>query len=288
MKTIEDLICKRLSESAAISELLAVYDGKPAVFIHRIPDDSDENWQGEPYPRILIDLSMNEGTERQFEEGVKIHIICAKNNTVNPEDLKDSICKSMDYCFFTKSESSICTKWNRTEFSESQETKTCTHIFDLMVFYKPIIQNPDPLSTLNEWLKNSYPNAKVIGVDSMDEIWQADIDTPAIYGRLENIVPGKNGDTWEVTWMNAGIRLHILADKTLKPLLIRDISEKLLVKKKLTMSDGGPMFILKVNYNDTMNPLKNRQFFVECQYGVLKEKEDSQPIRTIDIQEGKK
>lgn len=57
------------------------------------------------------------------------------------------------------------------------------------------------------------------------------------------------------------------------------------MKEKLTMNDGGPMFISKVNYNDTMNPLKNRQFFIECQYGVLREKEEKDPIRKINIQE---
>lgn len=287
MEVIEDLICNRLSEFAGLSEKLAVYDGKPAVFSRIVPEDTDEKWQGDSYPRILVELSQNEGMERQFEEGLKLQVICLKNQMANPKDFDEVIIQAADCCFFTKQEKTICSRWNRGEFSESGDTRTGIYIFDIMTVQKQQSQLPDPVISLNEWLKASYPDAKIIGYDILDECWKASGDNPAIFGRLESIAGGSNGDTWEVTWIKAGIRLHIISDKISKSFLIRDISEKLLKKNKLIMNDGGPMFISKVNYNDTMNPLKNRQFFIECQYGVLKDKEASQPIRTIDIQEGK-
>lgn len=287
MEVIEDLICNRLSEFAGLSEKLAVYDGKPAVFSKIAPEDTDEKWQGDSYPRILVELVQNEGMERQFKEGLKLQMECLKNHMTNPEDLEEAIIEAANRCFFTRQEKTICSRWNRSEFSEAGDKRTGYYIFDIMTIEKQQTQLPDPVTALNEWLKASYPGAKIVGYDVLDECWKASGENPAIFGRLESIAGGKNGDTWEVTWINAGIRLHIISDRASKTALIRDISEKLLRKKKLIMNDGGPMFISKVNYNDTMNPLKNRQFFIECQYGILKEKEDSQMIRTIDVQEGK-
>ena len=223
--------------------------------------------------------------ERQFEKGLRLQVETSNKQTVNPEDLETAILDAVDLCFFSKRDMSLCAKWNRSEFSESQDTKTGTYIFDIMRFEKQQSQMPDPVFTLNEWLKISYPGAKIIGYDDMEEVWKVTEDAPAIYGRLESITAGSYGDTWEVTWINAGIRIHLISDGKSKSFLIRNISEKLLMKEKLMMNDGGPMFISKINYNDTMNPLKNRQFFVECQYGVLREEEEKDPIRNINIQE---
>ncbi|MBS7007045.1 hypothetical protein [Anaerostipes sp.] len=285
MKKIEDLICKRLSECVGISELLAVYDGKPAVFIRTAPDDADAKWDGEPYPRILVDLSQNEAMERQFEQGLKLTVLTSIEQGVKPEDLETAILDSMDFCFFSRRDTSLCARWNRTEFSEFQDKKLGCYIFDIMKFQNQQVQLPDPVVTLNEWMKAAYPGAKIIGYDDMEEVWKSSEDIPAIYGRLESVTSGSYGDNWEVTWINAGIRLHIMSDRKSKSFLIRNISEKLLMKEKLIMNDGGPMFISKINYNDTMNPLKNRQFFVECQYGVLREEVEKEPIRKINIQE---
>ena len=218
--------------------------------------------------------------ERQFEQGLKLQAVTSTEQAVQPADLEAVILEAIDLCFFSRQNISLCSRWNRSEFSESQDIKTGSYIFDIMRFEKQQIQQPDPVFTLNEWLKTSYPEAKIIGYDEMQEVWKASNEAPAIYGRLESITPGNYGDTWEVTWMNAGIRLHLISGSKSKAFLIRNISEKLLM-----MNDGGPMFISKVNYNDTMNPLKNRQFFIECQYGVLREKEEKDPIRKINIQE---
>lgn len=255
------------------------------MFIRTAPNDTDEKWKGDPYPRILVDLSQDEAMERQFEQGLKLQVVTSKEQAVKPVDLESLILGAIDLCFFSRQDISLCARWSRSEFSESQDIKTGSFIFDIMRFQKQQIQQPDPVFTLNVWLKTNYPEAKIIGYDEMQEVWKASNDAPAIYGRLESVTPGNYGDTWEVTWMNAGIRLHLISGSKSKAFLIRNISEKLLMREKLMMNDGGPMFISKVNYNDTMNPLKNRQFFIECQYGVLREKEEKDPIRKINIQE---
>ena len=100
---------------------------------------------------------------------------------VQPADLEAVILEAIDLCFFSRQNISLCSRWNRSEFSESQDIKTGSYIFDIMRFEKQQIQQPDPVFTLNEWLKTSYPEAKIIGYDEMQEVWKASNEAPAIY-----------------------------------------------------------------------------------------------------------
>lgn len=56
--TLEELIYKRITESAA-AERLALHNGAPAVFFGPVPTDTDPGWAGaEQYPRISYTIDM--------------------------------------------------------------------------------------------------------------------------------------------------------------------------------------------------------------------------------------
>lgn len=278
-----------MCDSADLVNLLTKYNGKPAIFQRRAPDDSDELWEGNPYPRMIFQTELKEGMEREFTEGIHIHVFCKEEQQVKPEDFKIPILQAMDGCFFSKENVTLGTKWNHTSSSVTQNEMSVeerVYTFDGMLFTKQETMEPDPVTALNNWIKSTYKNVVIIGRDPLEKVWKAEDGEPAVYSRLESLAPGNYKNTWCSSWITAGIRVHVIADQHKKLSIIREISEKLAGTEKLTMSDGGPLFVTKVNYNDTLNPLKHRQFFIECQYGVLREEEEKQPIRNIDIQEG--
>ena len=50
---LEELICKRFTESKKLTKDLAVYSGSPAVFSPEAPADNQPGWDGRTqYPRI--------------------------------------------------------------------------------------------------------------------------------------------------------------------------------------------------------------------------------------------
>lgn len=276
-------------DSADLVNLLAKYNGKPAIFRKKAPDDSDELWEGDPYPRMIYETELKEEMEREFTGGTCLHVICKKGQQTKLEDFKVPILNAMDGCFFTEDDITLGLKWKHTkpiipEGVTAVEENIYT--FDGMLFTKQETMEPDPVTVLNNWIKSTFEDAVIIGRDPLENIWKAENGEPAVYCRMESLAQGSYKDIWYNSWITAGIRVHIIAEKHKKISMIREISEKLAGIEKLTMGDGGPLFIMKVNYNDTLNPLKHRQFFIECQYGVVRKEEEKQPIRSIDIQEG--
>lgn len=289
MCKIENLIYQRLADSADLDNLLAKYNGKPAIFQKRAPDDSDELWEGDPYPRMIYEVELKEEMEREFSKRIRFHVICKKGQQTNSRDFKMPILTALDRCFFTKIDVTLGTRWSHTEpgaLESGTSVEETIYTFNGMLFTKQEMIEPDPVAALNSWLKNTFEDAVIIGRDALEDIWKPGNSGSAIYCRLESMAPGSYKDTWCNSWITAGIRIHIVAVQYKKLSMIREITQKLAGIKSLTMSDGGPLYIMKVNYNDTLNPLKHRQFFIECQYGVLRQEEEKQPIRNIDIQEG--
>ena len=121
--------------------LLAKYNGKPAIFQRRAPDDSDELWEGDPYPQIIYETELKEGMEREFTGGIHLHVFCKSGQPVKPEDFKNPILEAMDCCFFSKENVILGTKWNNTD-SGVTENQTAVeesiYAFDGMLFTKLI------------------------------------------------------------------------------------------------------------------------------------------------------
>lgn len=283
-------IKQQISGVESIFQGLAKYDGSPAVFFQKIPQKDDHLWGTAIYPQIHFSLNLKESMKHEFREGLKVQIICGIEGEENPEDFESAVQEALDFCFFEDSEMTICTKWRETSSTvlekESQVYKKDV-LFDVMIFQKQLNQGQNPVDTFNQWLKTIYTNIKIPGEDSLGEIWKKEVNIPVVYSRLESVVSGTYPDTWNTSWLMAGIRVHVVADYPEKNFYIKEISQRLTRAKQLKMKDGGPLVIHRIHYNDTMNPLKNRQFFIECQYGVLKEEVPSEPIRSIQIQEEK-
>ena len=88
--TLEELIYKRISESAA-AERLALHNGAPAVFFGPVPTDTDPGWAGaEQYPRISYTIDMRANPERQTAGNLYLDVWCLDSGTA-PEAVEPSV-----------------------------------------------------------------------------------------------------------------------------------------------------------------------------------------------------
>ena len=126
-----------MCDSADLVNLLAKYNGKPAIFQRKAPDDSDELWEGDPYPQIIYEIELKEGMEREFTGGIHLHVLCKSGQPVKPEDFKKTILEAMDCCFFSKENVILGTKWNHTDSGVTENqiaVEESIYAFDGMLF----------------------------------------------------------------------------------------------------------------------------------------------------------
>ena len=63
--TLEELIYQRFSTYEAFSEKLATFAGRPAAFYQKAPNDKQEGWGEEQYPRVVYTIDMQADQERK-------------------------------------------------------------------------------------------------------------------------------------------------------------------------------------------------------------------------------
>jgi hypothetical protein len=275
---MEDIIYQRLCGCLELVNVLGSYQNKPAIFFQMIPEAANRD---EVYPRILCQFALTKDMEYDFCGMLKIQIE-ELAETLTTNEIQQVLKQCLNYCFFQGEERWIV-RWEKT-LPDKDSMKVKTMIFKIMSLKK---QTGDltSVTALNQWIKSRFSYVKMLDDEMADQTWQGTSEEPGVYLRLETLKQGYDKNTWQTTWVDVGIRIYIMADGETKSSLVQKISEKMLQEEKINMSDGGYMMIRKIQYNDSMNPWKTRQFFVEYQYGVLREEKDVGYIKNIVMEE---
>ena len=91
---------------------LAVYDGVPAIFEQQAPEDTDPDWEGMQYGRVVYDLRMQDDPARKVSGFLRI-----MTAYIDAEELKLAehlLQEAFDRTFFS-SGLTIATTWQKTE-----------------------------------------------------------------------------------------------------------------------------------------------------------------------------
>ena len=72
--TLEELIYTRLVQEKELAESLAKYEGVPAVFLQKAPDDKAQGWGVSQYPRADYLVDMTADPERHSSGRVIVGI----------------------------------------------------------------------------------------------------------------------------------------------------------------------------------------------------------------------
>lgn len=279
---MQQQIYEKLSSLEELTELLSKYQNAPAIFFQMVPREAVD----EVFPRLVCGIKEEINMKHDFLGELEIRIEESAEMESKADLIQKILKRKLRNSFFFDEEQFFGIQEGTVEDfipKENEILRTNICRFPLMAFEKSETLESKPVTALYQWIQEIIPQMKVIQRDGMENGWQADQQHPAFYLRLESIKPGNYGDNWQAAWIQAGIRVFIMTEAIKRVSLIQTISEKLLQTKKLVMSDGGTLLIHRVEYNDTMHPLKNRQFFVECQYGIVREEEETKTVQGISM-----
>lgn len=291
---IEDLISKAIVESESIAPHLAVYGDKAAVFYQQAAHDKDVRWKGRQYPRLDYVIDWQYNAERKAEGTMLINLWCT-NEDEPPENIGLIISNELSGLFVTDETGTYSLLWNRTDgfdvAGSEPQMYGVTITFDVIAF--PIQFNnggetkfgyPDPVLSICRYTKKLFPQSYVLGIDDMPEILRPSDESPVIFYRINNVSSAMRNQ-YAVAWMNASIIGHYIAPSTNKRLmLLKTITERLALDGDVIMDDGSPMRLVNpLSYSMANNPITVGQLTVTGQYGVLREYEDVEPIKSIYI-----
>lgn len=285
---MNELVYQRLTENAWMIENLAKYNGKPAVFLRNAPKDSDELWEGDIYPRIVYDLLIQSDPKGDITGRLAIRMFCKPDQIAVWENFERELISLFHHCFFSFDNMTIGIKWLRSKTIKpeiGEDSKGYLVCFQPGAFFKQDAGNSDIVAVFQKWLKELNDQIRIPGMENTGPTWKATDENPAVYCRLGNILPGTYNDTWEVSWLTATVKIHVIARRRKSIELIRSICEQLNLKDKLKMSDGGMFFIDSVTFKDNADSFKDGQILVKGQYGVQKKEEEVSKIKDVNFKE---
>ena len=150
------------------------------------------------------------------------------------------------------------------------------HVFALG-WLSGLTYDPDPVEVLNSWTRATWPE-----VHSDPRTWTPDDETPGIYWRLERLSPTLTTAT--VNWMEAQIAGHILVSTMVVRLeWLRKVTEELAMQRRLRMSGGGPLELVRLSTDSAADPMRTGQIQLTVRFGVLQPRPQAEVLNTAVV-----
>ena len=272
---VEEKIYDHLAKSQHIIPLVAMYGGRPAVFLQEAPADTDANWEdGEQYGRIVFGVDYTGDPERETTATLWVDVYSHKDGPA-PEDIAPVISDELDNWFFSDGNEVIALAWNATSgFQETRNDKLvngATLTFDVLYFPLQLTTEPDPVEAINRWTKERLQSAYVIGFDDLPASWTPR-ENPTIYWRVASIGPSTlYPDTFNCTWHDVDLNGHFMIDDANTRLTVcKAIIDELAAAEPVIMADKSPMFVRRITARTANDAIKTGQITVTASYGVLR------------------
>lgn len=285
---IEEVMYEHLqSNGTALQPFLATYGEAMAIFNQEAPKDTDPGWaEGSQYGRIVYAMDTRENPERKVSGTLVVDIQCEDGRQI-PEEIAPIVHDLIDGYFFTDSEMTVATRWQASNFFTDPTKKVIgvTMTFDVLAFPLQATTEPDPIEATNNWLSLLIPQARIIGLSTIESIWKPTDEAPALYSRLAKLSDSTRIKSQaNCDWFDADIRLHILAPTfNVMTSIGKTITETLTRKTRIMMSDDSPMQVWKTDMNTGADPLKVGQISINATYGVLPPEAEVEPLRTATL-----
>lgn len=285
--TLKQLIYKKLIENDILSERLATYYGKPAVFDTEAPGDQEEGWDNKTqYPRCdyIIDTQANE--ERSSVGTLSITVYTERTSMVIlalsaaiKEAFRDVILnpegEDGPYSF----------AWARTDGFTLPGTDIIgqTTQFDIVEYPDQTTTDPDPQITLSRYLKKLFPDSIVLGIDHIGEITESS-KQPILYTEVRSLVMSTGHNLHTITWLDCQMTVHVLCPSKVYNLkMCAALEQELSMEGELVMDDGSLMRINAVTFDRKADYLRIGQITVVTHYGVVKTTPKPHAIEDINV-----
>lgn len=279
---------------------LAVHAGDPAIFEMQAPEDTDSGWEGVQYGRVIYDLLIQDDAARKVSGSLRV-MAAYTDIDMLPAAVR-KLQEAFDTTFFTDGEEglTIATTWQKSEpvnvkigGGTDMEVFGTILYFDVYAFPVKRYVPMDAVASLAAYIKSRCPDVWLINdgmIEGGDPVWRPGMSVPesAVYVRLEQITLGSFPSTHACTWYTARLWVHVIsASYDIANQILTDISYGLSETERFPMDDGSPFFIGQVQIGQGNSTLRDGQMQVQGQYGILREMQDTQPMNTINMNEGR-
>lgn len=290
----DELVYRRFSSMPYFEEVLAKYAGRPAAFYQTAPDDKQEGWGEEQYPRIVYTIDMQADQERKSAGVMQVDLFCDESKSI-PEDIEPHIRE----CFknlIVKPEgnSHYAFAWARTELFDLEKSGRDRGVgtriagasirFDILEYSRQETSNPDPAKGLQHWLKKLEPTCLVVGEDHIETFYEPSGIRPAFYVRVQSYKT--NRVTYAVTWMDCVLAVHVIApEPENRNRWTRWIADQLNLAGEVILLDESPMFLDETAVDMTSDYLTRGQITVKAQYSIPRFQRVQHPLSQLNINE---
>lgn len=271
---VEEKINDYLLNNPLITQFLATYGGKPAVFLQEAPEDTAAGWEDGQYGRLVFGVDYAGDPERSVSATLWVDVYSHKNGP-DPEEIAPVVSDEMNNRFFADGNDVIALAWNATSgFQETRNDKLVNGVtltFDVLYFPEQLTTDPDPVAAINQWTKERIREALVIGVDELPASWTPR-ENPTVYWRVVSIGPSTlYPDTFHCTWHSVDLSGHIMIDDTNTRLTVcKALIDELAAAEPVIMADKSPMFVTRIAARTANDAIKTGQITVSASYGVLR------------------
>ena len=108
---IEETLYEHIVADSALSQYLATWNGKAAVFNQEVPPDTDPLWgQGSQYGRVVFMVDLAVDPARKISSNLVVDVMCEKGKQ-EPEDLEPIVRNLIDGYFFTQGGETMMAQW---------------------------------------------------------------------------------------------------------------------------------------------------------------------------------
>lgn len=292
--TLDELILRRFSSFEILTENLAEYAERPAVFYQNAPDDRQNDWKGEQYPRIIYAIDMQADEERKSAGVMQVDLYCDETKTM-PEDIEPYIRKCLKNLIVKPDGNShYAFAWARTEMFTMTGTGRdrgvaariagATLRFDILEYSLQTTSNPDPAQAVQHWLKGLEPGCLVIGEDKIEPFYEPSGEHPAFYVRVQSYKT--NRETYALTWVDCMLSVHVIApEPEMRNGWSRYLADCLQRAGEVIMLDDSPMFVFEVSVENAADYLTRGQITIKAQYSLPRLIECKHPLSQINISE---
>lgn len=285
---VEEKIYDHLRKNENIIPFVAMYAGRPAVFLQEAPDDTDKGWEdGEQYGRVIFGVDYTGDPERTASATLWVDVYTRKDGPA-PEEFAPLMVDVLNNRFFADGEEVIALSWTATNgFQETRNDKMingATLTFDVLFFPMQHTITPDPVLAINMWTKERLNSALVIGLDDLPDSWTPR-ENPTVYWRVSALKPGTlHPSTYHVTWHDVDLYGHFMIDDTNTRLTVcKALIDELSAYDTVILDDGSPMFILRIAYTAANDAIKTGQITVTASYGTLRRYPKTPKLNLADI-----
>lgn len=283
--SLNELIFKRLSEDSKIKELLARFNGTPAVFDTEFPGDEEEGWEGRQYPRISYRTDMQINQERSAAGNLHVSIYTDKESLVIDE-LEDTVKRCLqDVLMKPSCEAPFCVSWMKTEgfIIEGTEIVCKNIVFDILEYGSQVTTDPDPVLAVANYIKNLFPDTMVIGLDDLYEQTNT-AQQPVFFCRLVNIRKTTGHCEHSISWHLGKLAVHLIyPDAEARLQMLAEVYRRLSIDEEIIMLDDSPMMIEELSLDNKSDYLREGQLIITGKYGCLKDNEKMRAISGIEI-----